>query len=59
MSELSYAARGHLICWVFCCFALFPLSMPEPLNFYDPAARSYAETRTVLLSVPVGYFLII
>ena len=56
MSELSYASLGHLICWVFCCFALFPLCMLEPLNFYDPAVSSFAETCTVLLSSTVGYF---
>ena len=56
MSELSYAALGRLICWVFCCFALFLLCRPEPLNFYDPAVSSFAETCTVLLIGTVGYF---
>ena len=56
MSELSYASLGRLICWVFCCFALFMLYMPEPLNFYDPAVSSFAETCNVLLRSTVGYF---
>ena len=59
MSELFYAALGHRMCWVFCRFVLLSLCRPEPLNFYDRVVRGYAENYTVLLSSPVGYFLVI